>query len=78
MSRRFAAAAPPLQSLRRRDGEAWWAYLVGPIAGVGAVLHCAGPFVATCEPMLDACIKAGAHYLDITGELHAFPSRPES
>jgi len=39
------------------------------LAGVGAVLHCAGPFSATAEPMMAGCLKAGAHYLDITGEI---------
>lgn len=42
------------------------------IAGVSAVLHCAGPFSATSRPMLDACLAAGAHYLDITGEMAIF------
>jgi len=42
------------------------------LAGVGAVLHCAGPFSATSRPMLDACLRAGAHYLDITGEIAVF------
>lgn len=37
--------------------------------GVALVLHCAGPFSATARPMLDACLAAGAHYLDITGEV---------
>lgn len=36
---------------------------------VALVLHCAGPFVETSRPMLEACLLAGAHYLDITGEL---------
>ena len=40
--------------------------------GVGLVVHCAGPFSATCAPMLDACIEVGAHYLDITGEIAVF------
>lgn len=40
--------------------------------GIGLVLHCAGPFSATCAPMLDACLAAGAHYLDITGEIDVF------
>jgi short subunit dehydrogenase-like uncharacterized protein len=40
--------------------------------GVGLVLHCAGPFSATCEPMLEACLVVGAHYLDITGEIDVF------
>lgn len=40
--------------------------------GVGLVLHCAGPFSATGAPMMDACLAAGAHYLDITGEIDVF------
>lgn len=40
--------------------------------GVSVVLHCAGPFSATCAPMLEACLKAGVHYLDITGEISVF------
>lgn len=35
-------------------------------------MHCAGPFSATSKPMMEACIKAGAHYLDITGEISVF------
>jgi short subunit dehydrogenase-like uncharacterized protein len=40
--------------------------------GVGAVLHCAGPFSQTCAPMLAACLATGSHYLDITGEIDVF------
>ena len=36
------------------------------------VLHCAGPFSVTSEPMLRACLGAGVHYLDITGEISVF------
>lgn len=39
------------------------------LQGVVLVLHCAGPFSATARPMLDACLEAGSHYLDITGEV---------
>ena len=42
------------------------------LQGVAAVLHCAGPFSATSRPMLDACQRAGTHYLDITGEIAVF------
>ena len=42
------------------------------LEGIKAVLHCAGPFSATAKPMLDACLAAGAHYLDITGEIPVF------
>jgi len=39
---------------------------------VELVLHCAGPFVQTSEPMVRACLDAGVHYLDITGEIAVF------
>jgi len=39
------------------------------LSGVRAVLHCAGPFSATAGPMIEACLGAGVHYLDITGEI---------
>ncbi len=40
--------------------------------GIGLVLHCAGPFSATSAPMLEGCLAAGTHYLDITGEIDVF------
>ena len=42
------------------------------LEGMAAVVHAAGPFSHTAEPMVDACISAGTHYLDITGEIAAF------
>ena len=36
---------------------------------VPVVLHCAGPYSRTYKPMVDACLRTGTHYLDITGEL---------
>lgn len=38
------------------------------LAEVAAVLHCAGPFSHTSEPVASACLRTGAHYMDITGE----------
>jgi short subunit dehydrogenase-like uncharacterized protein len=40
--------------------------------GIALVLHCAGPFSATCAPMLEACLAQRVHYLDITGEIDVF------
>jgi saccharopine dehydrogenase (NAD+, L-lysine-forming) len=42
------------------------------LADVDAVLHCAGPFVETSRPMVEACLDSGTHYLDITGEISVF------
>jgi short subunit dehydrogenase-like uncharacterized protein len=44
------------------------------LSGIAAALHCAGPFVRTSRPMVEACLEAGAHYLDITGEISVFES----
>ena len=42
------------------------------LGGMALALNCAGPFSATGAPMMDACIRSGAHYLDITGEIAVF------
>jgi short subunit dehydrogenase-like uncharacterized protein len=42
------------------------------LRGVEVVLHAAGPFSQTAEPMVEACLRAGVHYLDITGEIGVF------
>jgi len=36
------------------------------------VLNCAGPFSHTAKQIADACMRNGAHYLDITGEITVF------
>jgi short subunit dehydrogenase-like uncharacterized protein len=43
--------------------------IAGELAGVEVVLNCAGPFSATARPMIDGCLQAKVHYLDITGEI---------
>lgn len=48
------------------------AALTGQIQGHALVLNCAGPFSATAAPIMEACLRAGAHYLDITGEIAVF------
>jgi len=42
------------------------------LQGVSVVLHCAGPFSATSQAMIEACLENGCHYLDITGEISVF------
>lgn len=42
------------------------------LADIYLVIHCAGPFSATAEPMMKACIQSNTHYTDITGEISVF------
>jgi len=38
------------------------------LAGASAVINCAGPFLDTAQPVIEAALRAGAHYLDVTAE----------
>jgi len=40
--------------------------------GVTVVLHCAGPYIHTFRPMVDACLRTRTHYLDLTGEIPVY------
>lgn len=42
------------------------------VEDAAAVLHCAGPFAETAAPMVEACLRTGTHYLDVTGEIDVF------
>lgn len=46
--------------------------IANAIADMDVVLHAAGPFVQTSDPMIRACLATKTHYLDITGEINAF------
>jgi hypothetical protein len=38
------------------------------LAGVAAVINCAGPFASTAAPVIEAALRAGVPYLDVTAE----------
>jgi short subunit dehydrogenase-like uncharacterized protein len=42
------------------------------LANFDLVFHAAGPFIHTHRPMVQACLSAKTHYLDITGEVTVF------
>lgn len=42
------------------------------LADAAVVLNCAGPFKFTAAALVDACLRRGIHYLDITGEIPVF------
>ncbi|MGM0564809.1 MAG: saccharopine dehydrogenase family protein [Pseudomonadota bacterium] len=46
--------------------------VVEQLEGIDVLIHAAGPFSATAAPMMAACLKAGTHYTDITGEVEVF------
>ncbi|HSX58833.1 MAG TPA: saccharopine dehydrogenase NADP-binding domain-containing protein [Tahibacter sp.] len=71
--------AAALEAMGRELGLKWRAFdLSDPGAvqrefdGFPLVLNCAGPFSETAKPVLDACLAARSHYLDITGEIDVF------
>ena len=47
------------------------AALDAAFAGAAAVVHCAGPFLDTAAPVLDAALRARIHYLDVAAEQRA-------
>ncbi|MDQ7049951.1 MAG: saccharopine dehydrogenase NADP-binding domain-containing protein [Enterobacterales bacterium] len=46
--------------------------IIKNLENIDLVIHCAGPFSATAEPMMHACLKSACHYTDITGEIEVF------
>lgn len=69
---RLAALAGALDVSMRVFGLADAAETAQQLAGVSVVLNCAGPFAATAEPLMKACIDQGIHYLDITAEINVY------
>lgn len=64
---KLAAAAPP--GVERRPASVDDpASLDRAIAGAAAVVNCAGPFGDTAPPLIEAAVRAGVHYFDVTGE----------
>jgi short subunit dehydrogenase-like uncharacterized protein len=42
------------------------------VLAADVLINCAGPVINTFEPLIEACMKNGCHYLDITGEIAVF------
>jgi short subunit dehydrogenase-like uncharacterized protein len=73
--RNESALAPPARELgleHRVFALQDPAAVMAGIRGVPLVLHCAGPFAHTSQPMAEACLRGAVHYLDITGETAVF------
>jgi len=44
------------------------AALDAAFAGCAVVINCAGPFLDTARPVIEAALRAGAHYIDVAAE----------
>ncbi len=71
--------AQKVEALAKEYDLPWVAFSVDDSAAVhsalkdkNVLLSVAGPFSATADQMMDACIKTGTHYLDVTGEIDVF------
>jgi short subunit dehydrogenase-like uncharacterized protein len=42
------------------------------LKGISVLLNCAGPFARTAEPLVEACLRVGVHYLDTSAELSTY------
>ncbi|MDX1736210.1 MAG: saccharopine dehydrogenase NADP-binding domain-containing protein [Halioglobus sp.] len=51
------------------------ARLVAVLQRFELVMHIAGPYTFTAEPMLNAAVEAGTHYVDLTGENHVIQAQ---
>ncbi|MEN5392447.1 saccharopine dehydrogenase NADP-binding domain-containing protein [Stenotrophomonas sp.] len=69
----------PLQALATRLGVAYRVFALDSAADVdyglqdiAVLLNCAGPFAHTAGALIEACLRAGVHYLDIAAELDSY------
>lgn len=63
-----AALGVPCHVFSVDNEEAWQKTL----AGKTVLLNAAGPFRSTARQAMEACLKAGVHYLDISAELETY------
>jgi len=66
---KLAAMAQPLGLAYRVAGLEEARQLDAALRDVDVVLNAAGPFSHTSPPIVEACLRLGSHYLDLTGEI---------
>ncbi|MFN4285928.1 MAG: saccharopine dehydrogenase family protein [Lacibacter sp.] len=69
-------------ALQALAAETGYPYRVAHLSNTGAlhallqdvavVVHAAGPFAQTAQPMVAACLATGTHYVDINGDINVF------
>jgi short subunit dehydrogenase-like uncharacterized protein len=48
------------------------AVIATALSDIEVLLNCAGPYLRTAGPLMQACLAAGVHYLDIAAELDSY------
>lgn len=65
----LARRGVPTIAIARKDADVHDpASLDRALAGAGAIINVAGPFLDTAAPVIDAALRSGIHYLDVTAE----------
>ena len=47
------------------------------LRNISVLLNCAGPYKHTARPLMEACIRTGTHYLDISAEITSYQQAQE-
>lgn len=69
---RLAALAQELGAGHRTFGLDDDEAVDAALSDIAVVLNCAGPFMQTARPLMDAAIRSRAHYLDVAAELDSY------
>ena len=69
---KIRAVAEPLGLPWRAFALSGAAAVAACLADIDVVLHAAGPFEDTAQPMIEGCLRTATHYLDLGGEWPVF------
>ena len=70
--KRLAALAHELGADHRAFGLDDDAAIDAALSNIAVVLNCAGPFMRTAKPLMQAAIRSQTHYLDVAAELDSY------
>ena len=71
-SAKIRAVAEPLDLPWRAFALSDASAVAACLADIDVVLHAAGPFEDTAQPMIEGCLRTATHYLDLGGEWPVF------
>ncbi|MFC3694684.1 saccharopine dehydrogenase family protein [Chenggangzhangella methanolivorans] len=69
---RLAKLASELDAEHRTFGVGDACAIDEALSDVDVLLNCAGPFMRTAAPLMNAAIRSGTHYLDVAAELDSY------